>query len=729
MTMRNRNFGITLVAIVAAGLTGIGCTANPDGLGNKMAAIGEPCDNQNTFCAQGVCAGGKCQCTNDNQCPAQGQRCVAGACVGGTTPSTCNDGIPNGDETATDCGGSCAAPPINKTCGEGKSCKVSGDCASELICKSNVCTLVKQPTCGDGERNGQETEVDCGGGVCPSCANGKRCIEDRDCQSRICRNNFCQAPQCGGNLQPCCNGTCNDQNLECVPNGNTMECRQKGGGVVSCNDGVKNGSETDVDCGGNCQPCGDGRKCVGNSDCVSVICLSGVCKSAPNCNDGLQNNDESDVDCGGNACFPCVNGRKCGSKWDCGSLFCSVNNVCANAPSCFDGLKNGFESDVDCGGGTCAKCPDNRTCGSNGDCASGTCAQNVCKQPIPQCNDGLKNGNETDVDCGGGTCAKCSDGKLCLQASDCQSGQCSGNRCTQPGGGNCGAIGQPCCANNMCPFSGICGGNNTCQVQGGNSCNDGLKNGNETDVDCGGGACPQCANGRACSVVQDCASGFCASGFCAGQCNQVGNACTTANNQPGQINAQCVCVAVAQPSCQDGKKNGNETDVDCGGGCPNACGVTLGCVGNNDCLSKVCSGGKCQPPPNPNPVAYNTSVSDVGFRNTFCPGGAVTFKAWSVSNEFGPANPLSFTLWLPANTIDYTGLVGHCNGKEVGAGKLTIGHTAAQDGVRVMVNQQDYSQWTTACEDVYAEQKYGQPAGSIVKYFIDMGRTGKRCPP
>ncbi|MSP59902.1 MAG: LamG domain-containing protein [Myxococcales bacterium] len=41
----------------------------------------------------------------------------------------------------------------------------------------------------------------------------------------------------------------------------------------------------------------------------------------------------------------------------------------------------------------------------------------------------MKNGKETDVDCGGGTCATCSDGKGCAAAADCGSGSCVGNLC------------------------------------------------------------------------------------------------------------------------------------------------------------------------------------------------------------------------------------------------------------------------------------------------------------
>src|SRR5438105_2395410 len=35
----------------------------------------------------------------------------------------------------------------------------------------------------------------------------------------------------------------------------------------TCTDGAKNGSETDIDCGGACAPCADGQGCALATDC------------------------------------------------------------------------------------------------------------------------------------------------------------------------------------------------------------------------------------------------------------------------------------------------------------------------------------------------------------------------------------------------------------------------------------------------------------------------------
>jgi hypothetical protein len=51
-------------------------------------------------------------------------------------------------------------------------------------------------------------------------------------------------------------------------------------------------------------------------------------------------------------------------------------------PSCTDGIQNGSETDVDCGGGTCPRCGIDKTCRSRDDCASALCLEidgsNVC---------------------------------------------------------------------------------------------------------------------------------------------------------------------------------------------------------------------------------------------------------------------------------------------------------------------------------------------------------------
>lgn len=55
------------------------------------------------------------------------------------------------------------------------------------------------------------------------------------------------------------------------------------------------------------------------------------------------------------------------------------------------------------------------------------------------------------------------------------------------------------------------------------------------------------------------------------------------------------CIA---DSCQDGRVDGNETDVDCGRMCPNnLCGINRVCLYYTDCASGDCYSGVCTTPP------------------------------------------------------------------------------------------------------------------------------------
>ena len=94
------------------------------------------------------------------------------------------------------------------------------------------------------------------------------------------------------------------------------------------------------------------------------------------CQDGVQNQDETDVDCGGNTCAPCANGSNCNVDGDC------ANNICTPAKTCGD-------------------------CREDGDCpGSGMCVQGMCQECA------------SDTDCTGDL-KRCGEGGECVQcASD-----------------------------------------------------------------------------------------------------------------------------------------------------------------------------------------------------------------------------------------------------------------------------------------------------------------------
>ncbi len=98
------------------------------------------------------------------------------------------------------------------------------------------------------------------------------------------------------------------------------------------------------------------------------------------------------------------------------------------------------------------------------------------------------------------------------------------------------------------------------------SCDNGEQDGNETDVDCGGGGtCLElCGNGRMCESPDDCEGGFCDDGVCCSEdCSATCMTCTTGS-----------CVAV---------QNGAED--------PGTCEGTMVCDGSGEC--KLASGEPC----------------------------------------------------------------------------------------------------------------------------------------
>src|SRR5260221_4644152 len=120
-----------------------------------------------------------------------------------------------------------------------------------------------------------------------------------------------------------------------------------------CTDQVKNGNETDIDCGGMCAPtlkCGDGKGCSVAGDCQSGVCPTSKVCAVPSCADTVKNGTETDIDCGGAGCLPNKkggDGKGCSTAADCLSGVCPASKLCA-VPACTDTVKNGTETDVDC---------------------------------------------------------------------------------------------------------------------------------------------------------------------------------------------------------------------------------------------------------------------------------------------------------------------------------------------------------------------------------------------
>ncbi|NVB80219.1 MAG: hypothetical protein HOV81_17630 [Kofleriaceae bacterium] len=89
----------------------------------------------------------------------------------------------------------------------------------------------------------------------------------------------------------------------------------------SCFDRVLDGTETHLDCGGNCRGCTEGASCTVAGDCESRDCTDGVC-GPPSCVNGLRDGTETAVDCGGTCAAKCGTGMGCRRDGDCSSGQC-----------------------------------------------------------------------------------------------------------------------------------------------------------------------------------------------------------------------------------------------------------------------------------------------------------------------------------------------------------------------------------------------------------------------
>ncbi len=271
------------------------------------------------------------------------------------------------------------------------------------------------------------------------------------------------------------------------------------------------GNVVGIDCGGeNCPPCSTcddgirnahwvrdpnlrpddlGKDSVGrdeNGMLYRLVMEKGIdcgfpCDSAcaPTCNDGILNGLEENVDCGGPDCPPCPEPPNCfdgvrngpETGIDCGADYCPLDRQACPDPSCTDGIQNihielttavqeGYllvvETGIDCDQNPFTSCPD-------------------C--PVATCFDGIKNGIEEGVDCGGNC------GTACTDAPDCHDGVQNGNETGIDCGGDC-----PPCA----------------------TCDDGFKNGPELDVDCVDYPIPQYtqSDGTPCPLCPSCHDGI-----------------------------------------------------------------------------------------------------------------------------------------------------------------------------------------------------------------------------
>lgn len=160
---------------------------------------------------------------------------------------------------------------------------------------------------------------------------------------------------------------------------------------------------------------------------------------------GVPNDPNNPATCVGDTCPQGYSpvGAQCKQASNCESKIC-VDGLCGTATNA-DGVMNGTETDIDCGGGeptNAKKCPEGKGCKAPTDCVWGFCTNNVCEGHKP----GRKDGDQTDIDCGGTMSPACDWDKSCLVDDDCTSKACGdtkkclvGPSCkTVHGGSTCG---------------------------------------------------------------------------------------------------------------------------------------------------------------------------------------------------------------------------------------------------------------------------------------------------
>lgn len=197
--------GCTVAAQCGEDTECIAFTCIDEVCGSDPAELGTPVAQQSSGdCLEAVCngAGGVISSVEDTDVPVDGNECTGDLCVNGVGS---NPNEPDGEP-----------------------------CANGGACDGGACIVFD---CNDNTQNGQETDEDCGGPICPPCGTGMGCVLDSDCVGGSCPAGTCEA---------------------------------------SCVDGVQNGGEVDIDCGGPCDACQPGAMCTTASDCATGVC-SGIC--------------------------------------------------------------------------------------------------------------------------------------------------------------------------------------------------------------------------------------------------------------------------------------------------------------------------------------------------------------------------------------------------------------------------------------------------------------------
>ena len=82
--------------------------------------------------------------------------------------------------------------PYAASCSEAAPCVEGFYCSDQGACHK----YPTDPACNDKVLDGAESDTDCGGTDCDPCDTGETCRSDSDCDSRVCTDETCMAPDC-----------------------------------------------------------------------------------------------------------------------------------------------------------------------------------------------------------------------------------------------------------------------------------------------------------------------------------------------------------------------------------------------------------------------------------------------------------------------------------------------------------------------------------------------------
>ncbi len=308
------------------------------------------------------------------------------------------------------------------------------------------------PTCSDGIQNGDEQGIDCGGSCPNSCGpNGETCeefgisyVDDNTMRvyhkdngwtaswQYICVDGYCVAGEKkDGYYYKDFEATLGQQykilfkvqdeatsqyiTPEQTVTFTKTQCSFTGGGNgPTCNDGIQNGDETGVDCGGTCP----------------------ACPIEPTCNDGIQNGNETGIDCGGSCSTICEPGGSCGefgisyvdnntmrvyhedNGWTASWQYLCVDGHCVAGEKKDGYYYKDFEATLGLQYKIQFKVQDEATNQYITPEETVTFTEKQCSfagRAEPTCDDGIQNGDETGVDCGGSCANSCAESSFCAQ--------------------------------------------------------------------------------------------------------------------------------------------------------------------------------------------------------------------------------------------------------------------------------------------------------------------------